>query len=328
MTGLFAIRCPACSCREGEGVAWGEDLLLRLPGRFAVVRCTQCGLHQSWPELALESLREYYPESYYGTIPQPPTIKHREYLLGLGRRLYRRIAGGAAVSYLGCRLPPSWVEWVLPMRREPGALLDVGAGVGRFVGGAKSLGWRPEALDMGSVVVRVGGSLNIPVYQGTLEEIIPQLHRMERRYDLMSLNHVLEHLPCPVRALRGACEVLADGGVIRIQIPLWRQAFVRIFRTYWSALDLPRHRWHFSPADIRRIAKEVGLDRTLYLPETGTHPLSSSLRLWMRDHPWWQRWQGIGSVDNHLTRGILFPLGWCLAVLGRPLEATFYLMRA
>jgi hypothetical protein len=93
-------------------------------------------------------------------------------------------------------------------------------------------------------------------------------------------------------------------------------------------LDLPRHRWHFSPADIRRIAKEVGLDRTLYLPETGTHPLSSSLRLWMRDHPWWQRWQGIGSVDNHLTRGILFPLGWCLAVLGRPLEATFYLMRA
>ncbi len=261
--GPLAVECANCSCPRATPVLWGEDLLFHLPGRFAVVRCQQCGFHQSWPGMTVEMLQQYYPRTYYGRIPQPGRIRYRSFLLRVGRGLYRKIQRGAATSRLACLLPPSWLDLALPACRAPGKLLDVGAGWGRFVIGSTGMGWQAEALDFGPLALRLGELLGIPAYQGTLEENLPSLRSP---YDLISFNHVLEHLPSPSETLRASEQVLANGGVVRIQIPLWRAGLVRLFGKYWSALDLPRHRSHFRPSDIRHLAKGAGFNRILYLP--------------------------------------------------------------
>ncbi len=325
MTESLTINCPLCGCTEGTAVLWGEEMVFHLPGRIAVVRCGQCTFHQSWPPLTLESLRKYYPAEYYGETPRPQPIRHHPFLLRLGRHLHRIIRGGRRISYLACVVPPSWIDLALPAQEEPGKLLDIGAGWGRFVAAAMSMGWKAEAVDFGDSILDIGKVLNIPVYRGTLEE---NLYCLSGGYDLISMNHVLEHLPSPLEALQTARALLNDGGVVRIQVPLWRPSFLGVFGKYWSPLDLPRHRWHFRPGDIGRLAAQAGFDRVLFLPETATSSLVASLRLWVRNRPTLRRWQHLTSVDNRVLRAALFPTGCALALLRRPFEATFYLMKA
>ena len=161
MREVLEIKCPLCACTQGEIVIWGEDLLFRLPGHFAVLRCKQCSLYQTWPAMSTEELMEYYPESYYGEIPKPEIIKWCAYFHGMGRWLYNRIKNGGKVSNMALFLRPSWITLVLPISRQPGKLLDVGAGWGRFLVGALGMGWQAEALDISPTVMNIG-TMSLP----------------------------------------------------------------------------------------------------------------------------------------------------------------------
>lgn len=324
MSDRITSKCRLCDCPEATIVLWGRDLLFDLPGRFALARCLGCGLHYSWPALSPRSLQEHYPGEYYSSVPAPRRPRHRNLLLRIGRRLYRALMLGGGISYLGSTLPPGWIDLALPIKRNPGRLLDVGAGSGRFIAAAIGMGWKAEALDIGPSVCRVGETLGIRTYQGALEHVA---RGMESAFDLISFNHVLEHLPDPLATLLAARELLSNGGVIRIQIPLWRPSFARLFGPYWSPIDLPRHRFQYRPSDLRRLAARAGLGCVLFVPETGTHPLSSSLKLLAHGSSRFRSWERVWSVDNHVIRAMMFPLGWCLALFRRPIEATFYLMK-
>ncbi|GKS58650.1 hypothetical protein YTPLAS18_21770 [Nitrospira sp.] len=306
---------------------WGRDMMYDRLDRFAVVACRSCGFLQSWPYLSPEALGRYYPESYFAPVRRTERPHEADCLLALGRRLYARLQRGDSCSRLACRVPPKWIDLALPSHAEPGLpagrLLDVGSGSGRFLAGALSLGWHVEALDAGAKVDEVGQVLGIPAHQGTLDRIVG---RLRPGFDLVSFNHVLEHVATPLETLKAARRLLSPGGVVRVQVPLWRPWCARLFGIYWSSLDLPRHRWHFRVEDIACLSRLAGFGRLLFLPETGTHILTSSVRLWLRHHPAWRRWESWASVDNRALRRATYPLGLAAALLRRPFEGTFYLM--
>jgi 2-polyprenyl-3-methyl-5-hydroxy-6-metoxy-1,4-benzoquinol methylase len=324
MSERFAIKCPLCGFTRGQVDIWGEDILLGFSGHFAVVRCERCRFRQTWPEMTVDQLHGYYPAQYYGNISQAMTIKWRTRLHELGRRLYCKIRDNKKTSMIALLIHPSWLDLALPFRQKPGRLLDVGTGWGRFVAGTIGLGWRAEALDISPTVAKVGTALGIPVYQGTLEE---NLDRLTGAYDLICFNHVLEHVPSPIETLRTVMSLLGPGGVVRVQVPLWCDAFVRLFGKYWYPLDLPRHRWHYRPLDVYLLAKKAGFNRILFMPETSTTSVQGSLKLLSRTHSGLKHWQNLISADNRILRAISFPLGWIMAALRRPFEATFYFMK-
>lgn len=315
------IACPICGADHGTMLLESSDVWLGFPGEFAVVRCNGCGFMQSWPEMSADEIGSYYPASYYGEVPQVATPANRAGIIAIGIRLFQRLQAGARCSRLALHTKPSLLDLALPHPSGTGRLLDVGAGWGRFLAGAKAMGWQVEGLDFSPEIRRVGDALGIKVYQGELRDHAATLGS----YDLISFNHVLEHLLDPVETLALARGLLAPAGVVRIQVPLWRPGFVRLFGRYWFPLELPRHRWHFRIRDIEAMARLAGYRRVLVVPETGVHPLQSSVRLWMRDRPFWKRWQHWAGVDNRIVRLLLFPLSWLLAAGMRPMEATFYL---
>jgi hypothetical protein len=53
---------------------------------------------------------------------------------------------------------------------------------------------------------------------------------------------------------------LKPGGVFYTMMPNIDSAGRRIFGSYWYALELPRHLYHFSPASLRKMAASVGLE--------------------------------------------------------------------
>jgi len=100
--------------------------------------------------------------------------------------------------------------------KEPGKLIDVGCGSGRFLYLAREQGWDVEGCDLSPSAVRaIKERLDIKSEVGALEGINFQ----NDHYDVITFWHVIEHLPDPLRTLKKAYGLLKKDGFIFIATP-------------------------------------------------------------------------------------------------------------
>ena len=85
------------------------------------------------------------------------------------------------------------------------------------------------------------------------------LNTFTKKYDIIVLRHVLEHINGYGECLKQIIESgLKPGGCLFIKIPRmdsWESAF---FGKFWSGYDLPRHRVHFSKAGLKKLLSNLG----------------------------------------------------------------------
>jgi SAM-dependent methyltransferase len=137
----------------------------------------------------------------------------------------------------------------------PGQVLDVGCGDGRFLASMKSRGWEVEGLETDPVAAdlarrRTEGLIHETFLEGA--PVAPQ------SFDLVSLLHVLEHVPDPRETLNAAFDALKPGGLLLLALPNVACAESEIFGVVWYPLDLPRHYWGFTPHTLTRLVEECG----------------------------------------------------------------------
>ena len=77
-----------------------------------------------------------------------------------------------------------------------------------------------------------------------------------KKYDIIFLWHVLEHIHNPFELIEILKKNLNKDGLIFIAIPNFKSYDSRHYGKYWAGLDAPRHLWHFSRKSIYRIAEK------------------------------------------------------------------------
>jgi SAM-dependent methyltransferase len=136
-------------------------------------------------------------------------------------------------------------------------LLDVGAGRGRFVAAALEAGWDAFGVEPAARGVEAARD----VYGVTLRQAsIDDADIAPGSIDAMTLWHVLEHVDSPEATLKRLAGWLRPGGLLLIGVPNVRSLQARIGGDRWFHLDVPRHRTHFSPLGLERLAVEAGLE--------------------------------------------------------------------
>lgn len=103
-------------------------------------------------------------------------------------------------------------------RVEAGRLLDIGCGEGFFLAafGCSFPGWRLGGLDMGD---RYRGTvLGLPGVEAYYDGNPSQANGP---YDLITLNHTLEHIPGPAAYLKAIRGLLRPGGLLLVNVPDW-----------------------------------------------------------------------------------------------------------
>ena len=164
---------------------------------------------------------------------------------------------------------------------KPGdRVLDVGCGGGYFLRVVNQLGAEAEGVEPSGFATDVARHTGLPIFQGSLEEYVAR--HSEKRFDVITSNHVLEHTPEPMTTLSAMRDLLAPNGFIWIAVPNAACAASRTLRDRWHSTDLPRHLMHFNPESLKRAAERAGLVvqsmSTYSLPKATAASIRTELR--------------------------------------------------
>jgi SAM-dependent methyltransferase len=141
--------------------------------------------------------------------------------------------------------------------KSGGALLDLGCSSGGFLATMKGPAWRLFGIEMSQAVAEEAERRSgARIFVGD----ILKAPYADASFDAITCFHVFEHLYQPFGVLRKVADWLKPGGVFYAMMPNIDSAGARIFRSYWYALELPRHLYHFSPVSLRRVCNLAGLE--------------------------------------------------------------------
>ena len=125
-------------------------------------------------------------------------------------------------------------------------LLDVGAGTGDFLVIAKENGWSVHGVEPNSKANAKASEKGLEL-KTTLEDFANQ------KFDVITLWHVLEHLPNLTDQVTRLSNLLTEDGTLIIAVPNFKSFDALHYKNFWAAFDVPRHLWHFSKTAISKL---------------------------------------------------------------------------
>ena len=154
-------------------------------------------------------------------------------------------------------------KWVQPGAR----LLDIGAGLGMFLKLAREQGYEVSAVEPNEESTKVlEEHYGIPMQSCLFEQAVS-----EDQVNVLTMWDLLEHLIDPAGSLQKANSLLAEGGILALEIParyslmhylakaLYRHSFGWIRRPLYLVCGV-HHLHYFTEAVIRALLKKQGFE--------------------------------------------------------------------
>ncbi len=133
------------------------------------------------------------------------------------------------------------------------SLLDIGAGTGDFLLYAKNKGWKINGVEPNFGARMRAREKRI--------ELVPDMESLPNsKFEIVTLWHVLEHLPNLDKQIKDILSFLGDNGTLVIAVPNYKSFDAKFYEEFWAAYDVPRHLWHFSRVSIERLFSKFGLE--------------------------------------------------------------------
>lgn len=127
-------------------------------------------------------------------------------------------------------------------------LLDIGCGTGEFLFNANKKDWYTVGVELNDNARKKALDKNLEIYK-SLDDL------NNKKFDVITLWHVLEHLPNLDEQINKIRSLLNNNGTLIIAVPNYKSYDAQYYKEFWAAYDTPRHLWHFSQNAIKNIFK-------------------------------------------------------------------------
>lgn len=227
--------CPFCKSKNTKlYIGDCEDYEYQVCYRGGIFLCRKCNLQFISPKPLIKDLSLFYPESYANYS------KSNSLLTRILMFAYEQMSLKGVMNLLG----------------KKGKILDVGCADGNFLDILK----KANCFELfGTEITQEAAQKAIDkgyhVYVGELEN----MDIKEDSFDLIRLNHILEHVLDPFLCLSKIKKLLKPGGYLIVETPNTVCLDFYLFRRFWGALHFPRHIHLFEPKLISKMAEKVGL---------------------------------------------------------------------
>lgn len=233
--------CPVCGRDDKTSIRTAFDDRYGHQGTYAIDRCNVCGHQMTSPRLSESELGHlygtYYPRKH---IDVKLLLAEATEVGSIQKRLRRWWDGTNNQGQYSVR---------------PGEeMLDVGCGSGLSLLEAKSLGAEAFGVEADPNVRRIADELGIQVHIGSLHDSpFPG-----KKFDLIVLNQVIEHIPEPEQILQQLKEYLRPDGRIVLVFPNRRSLWQWLAGDKWINWHIPYHLHHFDANGFRVLAQRLG----------------------------------------------------------------------
>ena len=231
--------CPVCLNPMTVPALSGTDFLFETTARtFTLHSCSSCRSLFLDPMPDSREIAGFYPAEYWWRAAQSGTLTRLE-------SVYRRIALWDHVAFIN----------KAAANRTGLSILDVGCGSGTLLGLLKQRGFHTKGVDFSAEAARIAKIENgVDVAVGSLEDAAFP----DQSFDLVTLFHVMEHVPAPRRVLTEVERVLKPNGVVVLQVPNIESWQFKTFGANWYGLDIPRHVIDYSKNSILKLLTDSG----------------------------------------------------------------------
>ncbi|NRB59573.1 MAG: class I SAM-dependent methyltransferase [Winogradskyella sp.] len=190
---------------------------------------------ETFPQPKTEKLSEYYKSEDY--------ISHTDTKRNLLEKVYHIVRSISLKKKL--RLINSF-------NSESKTLLDIGCGTGDFLDTAQKDNWNVTGIEPNENARQIANSKTInAVFE------IEHLEQLEEHsFDVITLWHVLEHLPNLEMHITLLKKLLKPNGTLIIAVPNYKSFDAEYYKQFWAAYDVPRHLWHFSKTSIEKLFRK------------------------------------------------------------------------
>lgn len=227
---LEQVNCPLCR----------SDKFAKLYPHYysRIVRCKNCNLIYTNPRLKKNYLKNLYSEEYFnnensGVLGYEHYVKDEENIKKTFERRLKKI------------------EKII----KPGKVLDIGCATGFFMQTAINKGWEAEGIEISEYAASIGKKNKLKIYNEDLSKI----KLGKKKYDLITLWDLIEHVTDPVKTLKKVHSILKKGGIIAMTTPDVGSIPAKITRHKWVGYKLSdEHLTYFSRKTIFQLLEKSG----------------------------------------------------------------------
>ena len=137
--------------------------------------------------------------------------------------------------------------------KKPGDILEIGCGHGYMLSEFEKLNWKIFGTERNKKQIELAlKNVNNLTIKPRIESF------KKKKFDLIILFHVLEHMQDPLSELREIRKSMKKGGLVVISVPNLSSWQAKLYKNNWLHLDVPRHLFHFKKDALKKILTNNG----------------------------------------------------------------------
>jgi 2-polyprenyl-3-methyl-5-hydroxy-6-metoxy-1,4-benzoquinol methylase len=224
--------CPACKGTEFKNHLICKDTLVSQES-FAIVKCKDCKILFTNPRPDAASLPAYYQSDDY--------ISHTNKGNNLINLIYKIVRNFTIRSKYS----------IITQKIKNGKILDVGCGTGDFLHYCQKKSWEVTGVETNPIARELTKEKGIKNIYSSYQEI-----EENETFDVITLWHVLEHIPDLTEAINTFKKSLKKDGLLVIALPNRDSLDALVYNENWAAYDVPRHLYHFNQESFGKLMKK------------------------------------------------------------------------
>jgi SAM-dependent methyltransferase len=194
-----------------------------IPQAWETVPCPVCKSpeHKVYERFGSELQYTYVKCSKCGMIYQSPRPTYNQHFIDAAYASYYQYAENLQLNDLteiresSVGMFKKEIDYISRYDKKKTAVLDIGSGMGTFLYAARPVYKEAVGLDVSRQMASfVEQHLGVKVYVQQFEEFT-----YPRKFSLIHMSHVIEHVPDPNRWLQKAKEMLDEDGILVVNVP-------------------------------------------------------------------------------------------------------------
>jgi len=181
--------------------------------------------------------------------------------------------------------------------KKKGKVLEIGSSTGTLLNLFRKDGWVVQGVEPSDMSAAYAIKIGIPTIKEKFEKA-----KISKKFNVVILNHVLEHMENPEEVLKKVHKILNNNGLIVVNVPNAGSLSSRIYGKSWKYVLPNEHLWQFTPQSLISLLKKSGFSALSWEAKSG---------IWEFDNPLLELWQSLVGLKKRFFENLLTAIPSC-----------------